>query len=154
MGQNNGVYYDPYTGQYRYPTQPTRPSFQSFANGQQTQSAGSRLYCRFIDDPDKVMPAEVPTTGDPSCFIKDDYTMVYLKAVGSDGKIITVPYAPVKQEKPEDVAEQRLQQFQNAVFAKLTQLETTINLLSDKVTPTAHQRPNDQKRNEGGNRNG
>lgn len=155
MGQNGQqVVYDPYTGRYVYQPVQARGSFQDFASGRQTQSNMPRLYCRFVDDPDKVMPAEVPTTGDPSCFIKEDYTMVYLKAVGSDGKIITVPYAPVKQETPEDASNKRMEQFQDAVFSKLTQLETMINLLPDKVKPSSSPRPNDQKRNDGGNRNG
>lgn len=150
MGPNNGVMYDPYTGQYVYPNQQPRQSFQSFANNQQKSQNGiPRLNCRFIDDPTKIMPSEVPTNGQPACFIMEDYSSVYLKAINSNGTIDTVQYAPVRQEKPEDIQRKQFEDFRFMVDQRFANLEALISSMKQS------QRSNDKRpqNNEGGNRN-
>lgn len=154
MGQNGQqVVYDPYTGRYVYQQVPPRGSFQQFANGNQPQQHPS-LSCRFVDDPNKIMPSEVPTNGDPACFIMNDYSVVYLKAINSSGTIDTVPYTPMRQEKPEDVQKRQFDEFQQSVFAKFAQLETMISQIAAQHTqPQQQPARENNRRQDGGNRN-
>lgn len=130
-------------GGYGYDGQQTdrrTMSFQNFANQQNQQPIREEshyLFCKFVDNPDSIMPIDVPTNGDPACFIKSDFSEVYLRAVNSRGTIDNVSYQPVRQQSPEDAQKAKDQRFRDQVFERLSTIE---NLLSSLIPNTKNQK--------------
>lgn len=121
-------------GGYGYPNQQPRRdmSFQNFANqqNQQMQSVPEKfLICKFIDNPDSIMPIDVPANGDPAFFVMRDFSCIYARAMNSRGTIDDVPYAPVKKESPEDIQKAKDQEFRDHVFSRFANIEGMLSSL-------------------------
>lgn len=115
-----------------YYNQQPRPdmSFQNFANQQGQQRPPDKfLICKMIDDPDKIMPADVPSNGEPAFFVMRDFSRVYGRAVNSRGTIDDVPYEPVKQQTPEDIQQTKDQEFRDSVSAQLANIQNILTNL-------------------------
>lgn len=117
---------------YGYDQQSRRDmSFQNFAaqTNQQQQPQEILLRCKVIDDPNMIMPIDIPTNGDPACFVMRDFSAIYLRAVNSKGTIDDVAYAPVKRENPEDVQRAKDQEFRDSIFNRFSVIENMIGAL-------------------------
>lgn len=143
----------PQNGQYGYygpmqQSRPNTPSFQNFVNGQQPISQRPQLVCRFVESPDEIMPVDVPSNGDPAFFVKRDFTAIYAKAFNNRGTIDDVVYAPVKQEKPEDIQRAKDEEFKQMVMSKFNVLENLITSLL--ASPVSEQSSDDSNKKRGG----
>lgn len=129
MGNNPG-YFGGFNSNQQPSTQPDRRmmSFQNFVNQQTPQPQKQEVYltCKLIDNPDHIMPIDIPTNGDPACFIMQDFSAIYLRAVNSRGTIDSASYQPVKQQTPEDIQRAQDQEFRDAVFNRLSVIENLI----------------------------
>lgn len=132
MGQNGGYGYTPTNQMYQtqYPSQPQQPqpSFQSFANQQYNQSrqVQNMLICKFVDDPSKIMPIDVPSTGEPAFFVDKNFQYIIAKAVNNRGTIDDVIYEPVKRQSPEQLQEERFKELQDAMTKRFENLENML----------------------------
>lgn len=151
MGGTGLGYFGGYDSQQLSP-QPDRRmmSFQNFANQQGPQPQKQEVYltCKIIDNPDHIMPIDIPTNGDPACFIMQDFSAIYLRAVNSRGTIDNVSYQPVKQQTPEDIQKAQDQQFRDAVFNRLTAIEDLLTSLIPVKGTKAGRTPKATKQDE------
>lgn len=149
----NGYGFDPRMG---YPSQqPTNGmSFQNFANQntQQPRPNEKFLVCKFIDDPTRIMPIDVPSNGDPAFFVARDFSCIYARAVNSQGTIDNVVYAPVRQESPEDIQKAKDDEFRSMVMQNFANIQNMLSALT--VTPSAEDTQDKPKStNKGGKAN-
>lgn len=131
MGPNNGYGYMPGNQQFsQYPSQPQQPqpSFQNFANQQYTQNRQSQnmLICKFVEDPSKIMPIDVPSTGEPAFFVDKNFQYIIAKAVNNRGTIDDVIYEPVKRQSPEQVQEAKFQELKDTMNKRFESLENML----------------------------
>lgn len=132
--QNPGMMPNQYQGSL---PQSRGQSFQSFANGQSGQKQEPYLPCKFVDDPSRIMPIEVPQNGDPAFFIARDFSRIYVKAWNAQGTIDNVVYAPIQQVKPEDEQRAKDNKFQSSVLQRLGKLEGSLQTLLDSLMGTS-----------------
>lgn len=146
--------YNPMTGQY-YQTpdtaqnpnpnmpQPQNPGYQvgqinfgpqtppnPAVMQQQPQQQTPHLLGRFIKDISEVKPGEVPMDGTTVIFPLDNYTKIYTKIWGQDGKLYTFAFVP--EEPILEAQERQKMSFEEQILQRLDALE---NRLFPPTTP-------------------
>lgn len=141
MGPNNqGYAYPspqiPYATPYAFSQQNSqRPSFSAFAQQQNQQNNminPDLIPCKFVDNPEKIMPADVPSTGDPAFFVTRDFQTIFGKAVNSSGLIDTLVYKIAHKESPDElqkVRDAKIDESMAAFGSKIESLEKTVSNL-------------------------
>lgn len=151
-GMNGQPAYDYQAGMNTgYGARQSGMSFQNFANQNtqlQQRTQEKYLVCKFIDDPDSIMPIDVPSNGDPAFFVMRDYSGIYARAVNSRGTIDNVLYSPVQQVNPEDAERARDQEFRDLVFNKFANIESMLSSLIG-ATASDTEKPKAPKKNGG-----
>lgn len=94
LQQMNSQFYAPRYGQ---PQMPYIPPQQPMPQNQMPQQG---FRGRVVEDIEEVVANEVPMDGTVSFFPKSDYSCIYAKIWGGDGKISTFKFVPEKQPDP------------------------------------------------------
>lgn len=105
----------PNYGMFPAPTQPfnwNQPVLNSQQNVQQPVTQNSNMNAtgsnwRFVNNPDEVLPAEVPMNGAFGVFVANDLSHIYLKYWNKQGGIDTAVYSFEKPEPEISVKEVR-----------------------------------------------
>lgn len=155
-GQQN---YGGYPQQFNYQqTQPSRQTFQNFANNNNmrpTQGLSQQyqlLQCRFVDNPEDIMPVDVPSNGEPAFFVDRNFSRIYAKAVNSRGTIDEVVYEPVKRQSPEEIKQAKDQEFQNMVIKRFENLENMLAAFLTQPDPKEGQVQDPSTKSKGGSK--
>lgn len=73
---------------------------------------GPTIPGRFVNGPQDISPAEVPTNGDLSLFPSADYTKIYARQRSQNGMIMEVTFVP---ERPPELPQNQPQQQETQV---------------------------------------
>lgn len=81
---------------------------------------------RVVNNPNEIMPKEVPMDGNIALFPTGDLSRIYLKAWGSDGLIRTIPFIQ-EPEMTQQEGPSPEEQFRSEVFDRLSNIEDILN---------------------------
>lgn len=114
-------------------------------NREPQQARSLLVPARIIPEFNDIKPNEVPSDGTPACFLQNDYSCVYVRAVNAQGTIDTVRYVPEVVEKPKEEVQN---DSQADVIARLERIEQMLERNNKSHYPPRknhHHKSNNQK---------